>query len=511
VGLEGKALIRNVAMQDPSRPAIRVVLFHAAMLAAAVWPFLVLDAADGLVDAPNAIGRIAAGLRVLAQAPAQAFYVLQYHFIPNMAVDVWGLATGGWLGPARAVNLFTAGSIVIGYTGIQALRVVLFGAGSRIVGALSVFLAYGLALRWGFLNFVFASALLVWAIAHLERRLKTPDARYFALGQTILLSAIYCSSLLPAFLYVVYVSVRLIPDAWRAARTRAWPVLLRLAVDHGTGIAVLGVLFLASRTTPPWGGGSEWLWSRKQDGLASLLWFQAEPFEQLVGVAAVASTGILVAVLRPRLDRTHVPAVLALLAVFFIIPFYLNGVAFADTRLLAPIVGLVAGLARFGPVRTMPGRIAAAVLTLACVAKPVAFVRQVEPVLAARAALADVLAGVQEGSFISLADGRDGPLIGNQVAGHLPLIHLAQGDFRFRGLFQNYFIRDRFADADDVAAASGPIETGAGRAGACSTASYILVIGALPPAMPQANAERVAQKGPFTLLRRLPAGPCAST
>lgn len=490
--------------RDFGGPAIGRLLFHAAMLAAAIWPFLALGAAAALVDAPNAIGRIAVGLRLLEQA--HVFYVLQGQFIPNMAVDVWGLATGAWLGASRAVNLFTAGGILLFCTGIQALRVVLYGKSSRIACALSVFLAYGLALRWGFLNFVFASALLVWAIAHLEYRLKTPGARFFALGQSLLLAAIYCSSLMPAFLYVVYAGVRLMPDAWRACRSRAWPALARLAIDHGPGIAVLGILFLSSRTTPPWGGGSEWLWSRKEEALASLLWFQADPFEQLVGVAAVAGTGILAAIARPRLDSAHAPAVLTLLGVFFIIPFYLNGVAFADSRLLAPIVGLVVGLARFGPVGSMPGRIAAAVLVLACVAKPIAFARQAAPVLAARAALADVLEGVPEGSVISLADGRDGPLIGNQLAGHLPLIHLEQGDFRFRGLFQNYFVRDRFAGPVDPVPASDLIENGPRLSAICPKASYILVIGTLPPAMPLGDVEGVAQEGPFTLFRRGQAG-----
>ena len=469
------------------------------MLAAAVWPFLVLDAAAGLVDAPNAVGRIAVGLRLLAQA--HVFYVVQHQFIPNMAVDVWGLAAGGWLGPERAVNVFTAAGIAILYTGTQALRVVLFGTGSRIVGALSVFLAYGLALRWGFLNFVFAWGLLVWAVAHLEYRLKTPDSRFFAVGQSVLLAAIYCSSLLPAFLYVVYAGVRLVPDAWRAVRARDWPVLLRLAIEHGTGAAVLGVLFMASRTTPPWGGGNAWLWSRKEEAITSLLWFQAETFEQAVGLAAVVSTGVLAAVARPRLDRAQVPAVLALLAVFFAVPFYLNGVAFADSRLLAPIAGLVAGLARLDAIGSVTGRIAAAILVLACVAKPFAFVRQVEPVLAARKSLAAVMTGVPEGSMVTLTDGRGGPWINNQLAGHLPLIHLAQGDFRFRGLFQNYFVRDRYAGPVDPAPASDLIETGDGLTGSCPHGSYILVIGTLPPALPLVDAEQVAQQGPFTLFR----------
>jgi hypothetical protein len=400
------------------------------------------------------------------------------------------------------VNLFTAGSILIFCTGLQALRLVLFGTTSRVVGALGVFLAYGLALRWGFLNFVFASALLVWAIAHLEYRLKTPDARSFAIGQSILLAAIYCSSLLPAFLYVVYAGVRLLPEAWRAARTRAWPALWRLAIEHGTGVTLLGVLFMASRTTPPWGGGSEWLWSRKEEAVASLAWFEAEPFEQFVGVAVLVCTGVLAAILKPRIAAAHAPAVLALVALFFMIPFYLNGVAFADSRILAPIVALAAGLARFDPVRSVPGRVAATILVVACVAKPAAFVHQVEPVLAAQAALADVLAGVPEGSEISLTDGRHGPLIGNQLAGHVPLIHLAKGDFRFRGLFQNYFIRDRFAGPVDPAPASDPMGTGVGLDGSCPTASYVLVIGLLPPAMPLTDTERVAQSGPFTLFRR---------
>jgi hypothetical protein len=111
-----------------------------------------------------------------------------------MPVDLWGLSVGRLVGAEWAVNLFVALSVATFYVAVQSLRLVLHGRSSVACGALSVFAIYSLALRWGLINFVFASGLMIWAVAHLEKELRSGSPDYPA-RQAALLAMVYLSNI----------------------------------------------------------------------------------------------------------------------------------------------------------------------------------------------------------------------------------------------------------------------------------------------------------------------------
>src|SRR5262245_56791975 len=209
-------------------------LLHGALLAAAVAPFLLAHAGATLFDLPNAMARVGIGLRLIENPDGSPFYTQSFKLIPNMAVDLFGLAAGRWLGAEAAVNLFVVVSIAIFYVAIQALRIALNGRASVVIGALSVFAIYTFALRWGFINFFFASGLMILAVANLERELKS-GSRAFVVHQTALLAFVYLSSLFAALLYCVYAAARLLPIAAGHAMRRDGAGFCKLAVAHGAG------------------------------------------------------------------------------------------------------------------------------------------------------------------------------------------------------------------------------------------------------------------------------------
>ena len=97
------------------------LLLHGSLLAAAIAPFLLAHAGAALFDLPNAMARVGIGLRLSENPDGSLFYTQSFKLIPNMAVDLFGLVAGRWLGGEAAVNLFVALSIAIFYLAIQNL------------------------------------------------------------------------------------------------------------------------------------------------------------------------------------------------------------------------------------------------------------------------------------------------------------------------------------------------------------------------------------------------------
>src|SRR5262249_4622699 len=146
-------------------------------------------------------------------------------------------------------------------------------------GALSVFAIYSFALRWGFINFFFASGLMILAVASLERELKS-SSWTFAVHQTALLVIVYLSSLFGALLYFVYAAARLLPIAAVHAPRRDWSGFAWLAMAHGTAPAAVLALFVFGTVAPPWRQqGTVWDWFSKLEAVATVFSFRAEPFE----------------------------------------------------------------------------------------------------------------------------------------------------------------------------------------------------------------------------------------
>lgn len=482
-------------------PRRSLTLFvHVIIVAAAVWPFLLYQAAAGLVDLPNAIGRVGIGLRLLADPDSSPFYKLSFKLIPNMAVDTWGLFVGRFVGAEASVNLFVALSISVFYAGVQALRRALFGSSSLIIGALTVFVIYGLAFRWGFINYVFASGLMIWAVARLEFRLSR-GGRAFIVTQTALLLVIYFSSLFPVVLYFGYACVRVAPRLLSALRSREWANAAIICIEHGVTLIPIGAAAVLGTAGAPWGNKSEWIWSSKVDAIEGLFWFQAELLEQLLGCVVAGLAACLAFPANARLRAGQAAALAALALLFLAVPFYLRGVAFADTRLPSTILGLMLGCLEIRPSSSWWTRAGGVTLAAACLMKPLAYTLQVWPLLQAAETLPILLQNVPEHSRMAIVAGAEGPIIGGQLAWHMPLIQLTRSDYAFAEIFPNYFIDLR---AHRVGQQDGGLEDTViqlDRGLACSDLMYVIVVGKLPALPPDLPADVTAAAGQLTLLR----------
>src|SRR5258708_34428443 len=93
-----------------------------------------------LTDIPNAVARITINLKLIADPSSSSLYVFRPVLIPNMALDVWGLLFGGWIGVENAALIFVMLVIVLLYAPLQWLRVFILGRTTLLGGALSLFL-----------------------------------------------------------------------------------------------------------------------------------------------------------------------------------------------------------------------------------------------------------------------------------------------------------------------------------------------------------------------------------
>ena len=477
------------------------LFLHGSLLAVAVAPFLLAHAGAALFDLPNAMARVGIGLRLLENPEGSLFYTQSFKLIPNMAVDVFGLAAGRWLGAETTVNLFVVLSVTIFYLAVQNLRIVLYGRSSAVIGALSIFAIYTFALRWGFINFFFASGLMIFAVANLERQLKSPS-RVFAIHQTALLAIIYLSSLFPALLYVVYAGVRLLPIAAGHALRRDWAAFARLAMAHGASFAALMALFAFGTVAPPWPQqGTVWDWLSKLEAVAMLFSFRAEPFELTLAVVASAAGAALIWLCRARIAPPQALPLLAVVAVFVLMPIALKGVYFADTRLPGTIAGLLLAAVQLRPPRPNDARLVAAagaVVLMAAFLKPAAFWLQVRPVLEARLALPALFAEVPQGSIVAIHGVNAKANIGGLRAWHMPLIQLTRGEYFFPEVFPNYFVDFRQPppiptnENDEVAINSELL---------CSGMTHVVLIGDTrqwPAVLP---ADVLRREGNLTMVR----------
>ena len=267
--------------------------------------------------------------------------------------------------------------------------------------------------------------------------------------QTALLVIIYLSSLFAALLYFVYAAARLLPIAAGHVMRRDWSGFTRLAMAHGAGAAAVMVLFAFGKVTPPWPQqGTVWDWFAKLEAVAMLFSFRAEPFELTLAVVASAAGAALIWLCRARLAPPQAVPLLAVVAVFVVMPIALKGVYFADTRLPGTIAGLLLAAVQVFPAGARPAgginpRLAAAAgaaVLLAAFLKPAAFWLQVRPVLDARLALPALFAEVPQGSIVAIHGVNAKANIGGLRAWHMPLIQLTRGEYFFPEVFPNYFI-----------------------------------------------------------------------
>jgi hypothetical protein len=149
------------------------VSLHVLMVLSALVPSL-MGYTVYLTDIPNAIARISINLRLIADPYSSAFYFFKPRLIPNMALDIWGLLLGGWIGVENAVLIFIMLVIVLLYAMVQWLRFVVLGSTSLLVGALSLFLIQSGNFRWGLMNYELGTAIMFANLALTESHVAEP-------------------------------------------------------------------------------------------------------------------------------------------------------------------------------------------------------------------------------------------------------------------------------------------------------------------------------------------------
>ena len=192
---------------------------------------------------------------------------------------------------------------------------------------------------------------------------------------------------------------------------------------------------------------------------------------------------------------------LAVVAVFVLMPVALKGVYYADTRLPGTIAGLLLAAVQLRPAGPAHPRLAAAAgvaVLLAAFLKPVAFWLQVRPVLEARLALPALFAEVPQGSIVAIHGVNAKASIGGLRAWHMPLIQLTRGEYFFPEVFPNYFIDFRQPppiptnENDEVAINTELL---------CSGMTHVVLIGDTrqwPAALP---ADVLHREGNLTMVR----------
>ena len=112
----GKSCIRATVARPSAYERFRIDR-HRLSLHALVVLFSLVPSLMGytvyLTDIPNAVARITINLKLIADPSSSAFYFFRPVLIPNMALDVWGLLFGGWIGVENAVLIFVILVIVL--------------------------------------------------------------------------------------------------------------------------------------------------------------------------------------------------------------------------------------------------------------------------------------------------------------------------------------------------------------------------------------------------------------
>src|SRR5258708_12473336 len=92
-----------------------------------------------------------------------------------MALDIWGLLFGGWIGVENAALIFVMLVIVLLYATLQWLRVVILGRTSLLGGALSLFLILSGNFRWGLMNYELGTPIMFPPLPLPQRHIADPS------------------------------------------------------------------------------------------------------------------------------------------------------------------------------------------------------------------------------------------------------------------------------------------------------------------------------------------------
>jgi len=494
----GKSCIRATVARPSAYERFRIDR-HRLSLHALVVLFSLVPSLMGytvyLTDIPNAVARITINLKLIADPSSSAFYFFRPVLIPNMALDVWGLLFGGWIGVENAVLIFVMLVIVLLYATVQWLRVVILGRTSLLVGAVSLFLIQSGIFQLGAMNYELGTAIMFANLALTERHVAEPSGvsspGNIVARSALCLLSVMCS-VFPTAIYGCYVAGRL-PSLlegqdWKENAKRA------LAL----GVPFLPVLaFLAVAQDIPQAEAHETVWTiyGKVSGIVALFYVRGPGLELCIAIAFAAALVLPFTTCRFRVAPSQRFGLIFMVVLYMVLPSRLFSVYAIDYRLAQPIALLLIASTeltrRDGTVWSGRARlVVGATFVLLALARPLVVIASLRPVDELRHSINRLFETVPSGSrVLVVTDLPEFRYFGHRIW-HLPLLGATEhrGDIFTGSVFSNFFTQ-RKQTLDESAPAW--VQLGVDAFPDLCRWMHVLLIGhvsSLPPSLPLTDA-----------------------
>jgi hypothetical protein len=466
---------------------------HASMVLFSLVPSL-MGYTVYLTDIPNAVARITIDLKLIADPSSSSFYVFRPVLIPNMALDVWGLLFGGWIGVENAALIFVMLVIVLLYATLQWLRVVILGRTSLLGGALSLFLILSGNFRWGLMNYELGTAIMFATLALTERHIAEPSGvsspgNILARSALCLLS-VMCS-VFPAVIYGCYVAGRL-PSVLEG---KDWKENAKRTLALGFPfLPVLAFLAVAQDLPPADAYKTGWSIVSKASGIVDLFYVRGPGLELCIAIAFAAALVLLFMTCRFRVAPSQRLALILMAVLYAVLPSRLLNVDAIDYRLAQPIALLLIASTeltrRDGTVWAGRAWLIGATFVLLALVRPLVVIESLRPVDELRHSISRLFETVPSGSrVLVVTDLPEFRYFGHPIW-HLPLLSATErrGDIFMASVFSNFFTQRKQA-LDESAPAS--VRLGVDAFPDLCRWTHVLLIGhasSLPPSLPLTEA-----------------------
>lgn len=360
-----------LAPKDGSGRAAAVALWERAAVPLAGLFLIVLPSLYPLGigrDYPNHLARVYIQSHLDSEPALAANYGLEWFLVPDLALDLFAVPLAPLLSPYAIGALFNGLMLALIFSaGVALCR--RRGGALAVWPLLLVAVLFNEALRWGFVNFLFACGMALWIVYFwLESDHWRPSRRLlaFSLAQLGLFFAHLLGFMLCGYLILVLEGVRFWQAKGVPLQRRCWTVVLSM-LQFAVPLALLGYVLLGQSGV---GDDRTLLGSLGAKAIAFL-----SPTSALAPPAGpLVLLGLLLlayGVLRHRIaeiDRRLLPLALAMAALCIVMPSMVLGIWGLDFRY--PFVALLLLLAavRFRDQPRWAGAVKGAVVTLAAVA-----------------------------------------------------------------------------------------------------------------------------------------------
>jgi hypothetical protein len=322
--------ISAVLTWRPARIVLLAALAVLAVLPVAAAPHLLL------LDAPAHEARLAVLRDLLITGRGSPFYQLDTFFLPNVAFDLIGLGLTFFVSAEVAGRIFFALTLLLTASGVTVLNRVATGRWS-LVPLASVLLLYNLVSIFGFFSYIFGLALVPWALAG-RLKIESPTAGVLA-GMLLSVALLFCH----VFDFGIYavMSAGFALTALHQRRIGMGQALAR-ALEPAPAAALFLVMTTGSGSRAEY--GPQFL-TAKLFGIAKSLTSGSMMGDAAFVAGAVSFALLLIFCSRPRLVRSFVPGLIALVILYFVLPAKMASGSYVDSRLPIAIALLaLAGL-----------------------------------------------------------------------------------------------------------------------------------------------------------------------